>query len=81
MNMNTITNIHSLLDTLITVRDEAARIEQSPDDIVRMDLLPTFGGDEPSNTLGVWSWDPECVLVGDGWDDLQLMSRAEFGGK
>lgn len=32
--------------------------------------LPTFGGDEPLDTLGVWSWDADSLLVGDGSDFL-----------
>ena len=28
--------------------------------------LPTFGGDEPSDTCEVWSWDETRLLVGNG---------------
>lgn len=28
------------------------------------DSLPTFGGEAPASTDGVWSWDAERVLVG-----------------
>ena len=27
--------------------------------------LPTFGGEEPRNTMDVWSWDERRVMVGD----------------
>jgi hypothetical protein len=28
--------------------------------------LPTFGGNVPKSTDGVWSWDPFSLLVGEG---------------
>lgn len=28
--------------------------------------LPTFGGPEPANTLGIWSWDETRYLGADG---------------
>ena len=28
-----------------------------------MPELPTFGGEEPSDTLGVFSWDPNRLLI------------------
>lgn len=43
--------------------------------------LPTFGGDEPTDTVGVWSWDAADLLVGDGPDDLRIVSRAERAGE
>lgn len=39
--------------------------------------LPTFGGIEPANTTGVWSWDENRLLVGDCADDLEILPRAE----
>lgn len=39
--------------------------------------LPTFGGDEPSDTQGVWSWDETRLLVGYG-SDLEIVGRKEF---
>jgi len=29
-------------------------------------MLPTFGGEEPDSTIGVWSWDEDELLVGEG---------------
>jgi hypothetical protein len=43
-----------------------------------MDDLPTFGGEEPECTLGVWSWDEHRLLVGDGWDDLIIVRREDW---
>jgi hypothetical protein len=37
--------------------------------------LPTFGGEIPDNTVEVWSWDADEMLVGTCPDDLQLVPR------
>jgi hypothetical protein len=37
--------------------------------------LPTFGGEEPERTSGVWSWDAERLLVGTCATDLQIVRR------
>jgi CTP:molybdopterin cytidylyltransferase MocA len=37
--------------------------------------LPTFGGDEPASTSGVWSWDATSLLVGTCADDLKIVAR------
>ena len=42
------------------------------------DALPTFGGAEPSDTNGVWSWDPTRLLVGDCLDNLEIIDREEW---
>lgn len=40
--------------------------------------LPTFGGEEPSDTMGIFSWDEGRLLIGEGgW---KLVSRAEHAG-
>ena len=33
---------------------------------VDLTQLPTFGGSDPSDTTGVWSWDEDEMLVGEG---------------
>lgn len=43
---------------------------------IDMCALPTFGGPEPDDTDGVWSWDEDELIVGEG--DLKIISRAEF---
>jgi len=40
--------------------------------------LPNFGGEEPSDTSGVWSWNETHLLVGDGYADLGIVSREEW---
>jgi len=42
--------------------------------------LPTFGGEEPRDTLGVWSWDEDSLLVGTCADDLEVVARSEYFG-
>lgn len=41
-----------------------------------METLPTFGGEEPESTSGVWSWDEKRLLVGTCASDLQIVPRA-----
>lgn len=39
--------------------------------------LPTFGGEEPANTRGIWSWDETRLLV--GWDSaMRIVTRSEW---
>ncbi len=42
-----------------------------------METLPTFGGEEPDDTTGIWSWDETHFLVqkSAGYD---LVRRDEF---
>ena len=40
-----------------------------------MTSLPTFGGTEPADTTGVWSWDETRMIVGDGSADLEIVER------
>ena len=40
--------------------------------------LPTFGGTEPRDTAGIWSWDSDRVLIGEGLADLAIERRADF---
>ena len=42
--------------------------------------LPTFGGQEPRQTLEVWSWDADHLLVGSCVDDMKLVTRQEWEG-
>jgi hypothetical protein len=39
--------------------------------------LPTFGGAEPRDTTGVWSWDATRLLVGTCAADLRIVARGE----
>lgn len=40
--------------------------------------LPTFGGEAPRDTTGVWSWDADDLLVGRCADELEIVSRSDY---
>tara|TARA_R110000751_G_scaffold131171_1_gene233322 strand:- start:285 stop:602 length:318 start_codon:yes stop_codon:yes gene_type:complete len=44
-----------------------------------MSDLPTFGGDMPSDTTHVWSWDEERLLIGTCSEDYEIVTRKEWG--
>jgi len=58
-----IDDLCDLLDVLRDYRPES------------LDDLPTFGGDEPDDTVGVWSWDAKRLLVGTCLADLEIVDR------
>lgn len=39
--------------------------------------LPTFGGDDPVDTVGIWSWDADSLLIGDDGSTLEIIDREE----
>lgn len=64
----------------ITSLDELAQaIEANAEELIDVgaDLsrLPRFGGEEPEDTTGIWSWDEMRLLVGDGPGVLQVVPR------
>ena len=48
------------------------------DDTVDWTALPTFGGTEPHDTSGVWSWDATHLLVGESSDELRIEPRSYY---
>jgi hypothetical protein len=42
------------------------------------DELPTYGGTEPDDTSGVWSWDATRAIVGNCAGDIEIISREEL---
>lgn len=42
---------------------------------VDMTGLPTFGGEAPANTSGVWSWSASRMLVGACISEMQIVAR------
>ena len=65
-------NLEELLDILI---NNADAIEENQYDLTS---LPTFGGAEPDDTTGVWSWDAENLLVGEGSiSEWEIVNRAD----
>lgn len=61
-------DLRSLLETLQ---------ELAPVDDEIMMRLPTFGGEEPTYSDGIWSWDATHLLVGTCAADLRMVPRAD----
>lgn len=40
--------------------------------------LPEFGGRDPEDTEGVWSWDVHRLIVGTCADDVRITSREDW---
>lgn len=40
--------------------------------------LPTFGGETPSSTAEVWSWDEGRLMVGTCTRDLEIVDRVDW---
>jgi len=66
--MQHIENLDDLLDHIMS---------NDIDDQTMSDL-PTFGGDIPSDTTHIWSWDEERLLVGTCSTDYGIMTRKEW---
>jgi hypothetical protein len=58
-----------------TLDDLLLAIQRKELDDVPMDDLPTFGGEEPADTLGVFSWDETRLLISDATGTLRIRSR------
>ena len=67
-------------DTIDNLSDLLEAIKAGIYNDVEMSSLPNFGGDEPPCTVAVWSWDDENILVGEGIDDMVIITRAEWAG-
>lgn len=39
--------------------------------------LPKFGGNEPDDTAGIWSWDKNRLLIGES-ANFKIVSRASY---
>ena len=53
----------------------AARGIPGMDYVVDFTDLPTFGGPEPRERQGVWSWDASRLLIGGSLDELSIVAR------
>lgn len=65
-----IRNAHNLDELLAALRAHGNELNCR-----EMTHLPTFVGEEPSNTSGVWSWDESRLLVGTCASDLRIEDR------
>lgn len=75
------TSLDDLLDRINECDQALSDREANPTgtrvtDVVDMTSLPTFGGQEPADTIGVWSWDESRLLVGEG--NLEIVDRADW---
>jgi hypothetical protein len=70
--MSTLTNLKELFDAM---RDP---FNYSIVEAGLWDNLPTFGGTEPTDTEGIWSWDETHLIIGSCSQDLQLVSRVDY---
>lgn len=69
------TDLRDLRDELIA--DDRLVASEGRETEIDWTDLPTFGGTEPRDTVGVWSWDATSLLVGTSADDLQIVTRDE----
>tara|TARA_R100001510_G_C7583814_1_gene155850 strand:+ start:479 stop:706 length:228 start_codon:yes stop_codon:yes gene_type:complete len=37
--------------------------------------LPSFGGEAPSDTTEIWSWDEERLIIGSCQDEYEIVTR------
>jgi len=65
--------------SLIELRDALNAFEVTDDrrleDVVDLPGLPTFGGEDPRRTDGVWSWDADSVLLYDNGRGYYIEQR------
>jgi len=69
--IETAAGLKSLLEALRHTRE----LSHDDQDTIDWSSLPTFGGPEPRDTSGVWSWDATHLLVGTCVDDLKIVPR------
>jgi len=69
ISLDSITSLTSLCEVL---NEHRLYLREAGADMSR---LPTFGGDTPLCTEGVWSWDPTRKLVQSASGDFVIVSR------
>ena len=82
----TASNLSELLVALNAAGDEISRLQAEGEDAGALigdygralEDCATFGGDEPDDTAGMWSWDDTHLLVGEGWGGLEIVARGEW---
>ena len=60
-----------------SAEEECEALDQENEMRVRVDMtgLPTFGGEAPADTSGVWSWSASRLLVGACISEMQIVAR------
>ena len=61
--IGTSTDLVGLLDVILALPDGGMGADED------LSALPTFGGEEPAGTAGIYSWDATRLLVGPGAAD------------
>lgn len=78
----TVTNLEALRDAMREIDAGRAQPEDYGLPVAHGDLdwtsLPTFGGVEPADTSGIWSWDETRILWGACADELEIVDRADL---
>jgi hypothetical protein len=72
-----INNLKGLFEYLDDVRAHNKYSGSCRDEIcIDYSDLPIFGGLPPQDTLGIWSWDENSFIVGQG--EFELVDRVKF---
>jgi hypothetical protein len=61
-----------------TLDDLFALMKARDPRLPRWDSLPNFGGQEPADTFGVWSWDETRLIAGSCAEDIEIVNRDEY---
>lgn len=72
-------NLEALLVTLRKLERVCVEADVKSEDYIDFSSLPTYGGQAPRDTAGVWSWDETRVLVGQCVSDFEIVSREMRG--
>ena len=86
--IKTATNLDELLTALREIEHDARNANQMDADVENIlyyeygtDIceLPNFGGEEIEDTAGVWAWDKDRLLVGEGpFASWEIIARADY---
>lgn len=84
------TDLDELLAALQEIEQSVRRVDdeewtdgdlaQRVDELVDITSLPTYGGEDPYHTGGVWSWDATRQIAGEGpWSAMRVEPRPDGG--
>ncbi len=59
------------------LRELFEAMRQDDPNLPKWDSLPTFGGAEPLDTEGVWSWNATHQIEGTCSQDLKIVEKAK----
>tara|TARA_R110000868_G_scaffold12045_1_gene58478 strand:- start:42 stop:488 length:447 start_codon:yes stop_codon:yes gene_type:complete len=82
-DINTLIAAATSLDDLADILNSHPSLDELGDGEPRLDEvadlagLPTFGGTEPADTSGIWSWDETRLLVTGGDESFSIEERGE----